>query len=130
MNNITAIVQCNEESAEDRLKLFSEVASVECAEKPPENLGNIISNVDTDFDEKTQNKLVSVISQVENSNSQPISDDFAVRMRIKDDTTFAFASRRFSQTKRNEIRKITDNLLQRGIFSSKAVSHLITRVSF
>lgn len=75
----------------------------------------MLTNINTDFDRKTQDELISIISQVENSNIQPISNDFAVRVKLKDDSTFAFAPRRFSQSERVEIRKITDDLLKRGI---------------
>lgn len=95
--------------------MFSEVASVECAECTPIT-ANISSDIsDTDFDEASRNKLTSLITEVENSNFPPVADDFAVKIKLKDDSTFAYAPRRFSISERREIRKITDDLLVRGI---------------
>lgn len=52
-----------------------------------------------------------------------ISDNFTVKIKLKDKITFAFAPRKFSLSERNEIKKITDNLLQRGIIKVSTLSY-------
>lgn len=95
-NNLKLVIDYNEKLAEERLKLFSEVASVECAENSFESFDTIINNIVTDFDKETEAKLISIISEVENSNLQLIKDDFAIKIKLKNDSTFAYATRRFS----------------------------------
>jgi len=54
-------------------------------------------------------------------------DDYAITVRLKDESTFAYSLRRFAYNEKLQIRKITDDLLSRNIIK---VSRLIARESF
>jgi len=57
-----------------------------------------------------------------------ISDDnYTVSVRLKDDSVFAYAPRRFAHAERMELREITDDLLKRGIIKP-SVSPYCARV--
>lgn len=45
----------------------------------------------------------------------PVKDDYCIKVRLKDDSVYAYAPRRFAHSERLQMRKITDDLLQRGI---------------
>lgn len=53
--------------------------------------------------------------KIENDDSAPVEDDFAVQVRINDPSIFAYAPRKIAHSERLEIRNIIDNLLKRGI---------------
>jgi len=44
-----------------------------------------------------------------------VKDNYTVKINLKDDTTYAYAPRKFAWTERIQIREITDDLLNRGI---------------
>jgi len=69
---------------------------------------------------------MSTIMEVENSTVQRIEDDYAVSVRLKDDSVYAFAPRRFAHAERLEIRQIIDDLLERDIVQP-SVSLLCSR---
>lgn len=56
-----------------------------------------------------------VITNVENDEIECVNDDYAVTVKLKDDSVYAFAPRRFAYAERLEIRNIVDDLLQRDI---------------
>lgn len=47
--------------------------------------------------------------------SQLIDDNYSVQVNLKDHSTFAYAPRRLAFSEQKQIRKITDDLLERGI---------------
>jgi len=59
--------------------------------------------------------LISVFEQVENTNIPVTDDDYSVKVRLKDDSTFAYSPRRFAYNEKLQIREITDDLLSRDI---------------
>ena len=71
--------------------------------------------IEIDFDINVKNQLLSVITEVNDMNIPCVDDDYTVKIALKDDSIFAYAPRRFAWAERLEIRKITDNLLERGI---------------
>jgi len=56
-----------------------------------------------------------------------VSDNYTVSVRLKDESVYAFASRRFAYSERIKLRKITDDLLKRGIIKP-SVSPYCARV--
>jgi len=59
--------------------------------------------------------LINVFEQVENIDIPLKDDDYAVKVRLKDESTFAFSPRRFAYNEKLQIREITDDLLFRNI---------------
>jgi len=59
--------------------------------------------------------LINVFEHVENVNTPIIDDDYSVKVRLRDESTFAYSPRRFAYNKKLQIREITDDLLSRNI---------------
>lgn len=55
------------------------------------------------------------MQKVEDTPVPVIEDDYLVKINLKDDSTFAYAPRKFAWPERIQIREITDDLLERGI---------------
>lgn len=58
---------------------------------------------------------MNTIIRVENEKVESVNDGYAVRVPIKDKTTYAYAPRRFAFLERIEMREIIKDLLSRGI---------------
>lgn len=56
-----------------------------------------------------------------------VDDEYVVRVNIKDNSTYAYAPRRFAFTERKQLQNITDDLLARGIIQ-KSISPYCARV--
>jgi len=61
-----------------------------------------------------------LIKEIKNSTVEVVQDDYSVKVNLKDNTTYAFAPRRFAYMERLQIREITDDLLDRGIIKHSA----------
>jgi len=59
--------------------------------------------------------LISVFEQIENINIPIIDDDYSVKVRLKDESIFAYFPRQFAYYEKLQIKKITDNLLSSNI---------------
>lgn len=114
-NRLKIEIDYSRDSTEERMKLFSQIASVECAETALYEHDARISDMVVDFDDATKEKLLSIIEEVEKSDCESIKDEFVVSVNLKDESTFAYAPRRFAFYERNELRRITDDLLSRSI---------------
>jgi len=53
--------------------------------------------------------------EIEKNDVLPVDDNYAVSVRLKDNSVYAYAPRRFAHSKRLELREITNDLLRRGI---------------
>ncbi|XP_011686386.1 PREDICTED: zinc finger BED domain-containing protein 1-like [Wasmannia auropunctata] len=80
-----------------------------------ENQTSQFSNVEIDFDAETKARLFTVFSETENTPIVPVEDDYSVKVSLKDHSTYAYAPRRFAWAEREQIRAITDDLLERDI---------------
>jgi len=126
---LTVTFKFSENSSEEeynKLGLFAEL--------PLHVADNVLSSRDTqlphmkiDFDFQTKQHLLQVISEIEKTEIPPVDDDYTVSVRVKDDSIFAYAPRRFAHSERMELRKITDDLLDRGIIKP-SVSPYCARV--
>lgn len=98
-----------------KIQLFSEIASLD------DNSQSVLPGYsdetifESDFGPSVDEKLVSLIREVENTSVIPIEDGHAITVSLKDNTTYAYSPRRFAWSERRQIREITDDLLQRGI---------------
>lgn len=88
---------------------------------------NDFSDLIIDFDKSAKSQLINVINEANNTNIIPIEDDYLVTVALKDTSTYAYAPRRFAWSERLQIRKITDDLLSRGIIKP-SVSPYCARV--
>jgi len=52
--------------------------------------------------------LISVFEQIENTNIPIMDDDYSIKVKLKDESTFAYSPRRFAYNEKLQIRKITD----------------------
>jgi len=74
------------------------------------------------------NDLIQVITDVEKTDILPtVGDNYAVSVRLKDNSMYAYAPRMFAHSERLELRQITDDLLARGIIKP-SVSPYCARV--
>jgi len=96
------------------IELFKEIATVEVIDTS-NDFQNCLTNLEIDFDISTKYKLTSTLSDIESSTIESIDDNFNVEIKLKDDTVYAYAPRRFAWSERVKLREITDDLLKRGI---------------
>lgn len=82
-----------------------------CVEEQNNSLEQTIDNLTTDFGYNVDKRLKALINKTENRKIIPVQDDYCVKVRLKDDSVYAYAPRRFAHAKRLQMRKITDNLL-------------------
>ncbi|KAK2574692.1 hypothetical protein KPH14_012996 [Odynerus spinipes] len=78
-----------------------------------------LNETSIDYDLSTLAKLKNLIKEVDNSKIDIIDDNYQVTVKLKDDSVYAYAPRRFAWAERIQIREITDDLLQRGIIKSR-----------
>jgi len=72
-------------------------------------------DLEIDYDSKTKTKLRDLLKQIENMSVKKIDDDYFVEVRLKDESIYAYAPRRFAHAEKIKIREITDDLLARDI---------------
>lgn len=95
-NKIQLIYKPAKEIIKDRLYLLREVAAVETVNMPSNNLKELLSQIETDFDVAVKNQLISVICEVENSKIDCVNDDYLVKIALKDESPYAYAPIRFA----------------------------------
>jgi len=76
---------------------------------------NILNDITIDFDSNVKQQLISVFEQIENTNILIMDDDYSVKVKLKDESIFAYFPRRFAYNKKLQIREITDDLLSRNV---------------
>jgi len=128
-NNISFTYTSLGEDLINRVQLFSEIATINVVEPISDKTVNILNDITIDFDSIVKQQLINVFEQVENMNIPLKDDDYAVKVRLKDESTFAYSPRRFAYNKKLQIREITDDLLSRNIII-KSIRRLIARKSF
>lgn len=110
-----------------RASLFTSLPLCIEGEEFRNSIEETLEEVKIDFSSNEKQKLAEIILSVQGLEIGQERDDYSVRVQLKDDSLYAYAPRRFVQTERLEIRKITDNLLQRGIIKP-SVSPYCARV--
>lgn len=113
-NNIFLVIDLSKKKYDERIRLFSYVASAEVFDNKSD-LENLLNEIVVDADSSTKNNLIVSILEIENEQTSFPEDDYLVKINLKDDTIFAYAPRKFAWTERLQLRDITDDLLARGI---------------
>ncbi|XP_039311343.1 uncharacterized protein K02A2.6-like [Solenopsis invicta] len=106
----------------DSANIIAELCQIE-PEVTTETAESIIRETNIDYGENAKRELINTITRVQNEEVEPVEDDYAVRVPIKDDTVYAYAPRRFAYAERIELRKIVEDLLQRGIIQPSRSSY-------
>jgi len=78
----------------------------------------ILSDTVIDFESSVRDYLIKLISEIEETHFDVLDDEYSVKVYLKDDSTFAFAPRRFAHAERLQLREITDDLTERGIIKN------------
>lgn len=87
-----------------------------CAiERDEDDLENILREHTVDVSLENKERLIKMILEIQASDVVEIKDNYAVRVNLKDDSSYAYAPRRFAWKERQQVREITDDLLARGI---------------
>ncbi|XP_077258535.1 uncharacterized protein LOC143895354 [Temnothorax americanus] len=68
-----------------------------------------------DFGEDVKEKLKQVIREVEEADIPVVDNGYAVRVKLRDPSIYAYALRRLAYEERRQVREIIDDLLARGI---------------
>jgi len=122
-NNISFIYTPLSKELENRIQLFSEIATIDVVEPTSDETVNILNDITIDFDSNVKQQLINVFEQVENMNIPLKDDNYAVKVRLKDESTFAYSPRRFAYNEKLQIREITDDLLSKNIIKVSTSSY-------
>lgn len=114
-NRISCLFDFSNKEQNDKLKLFSEIASTDIIDKHSNDLKDLLVNTKIDFDENVKKQLIATILEVEETNFPSVDDNYYVKVRLKDDSPYRYSPRRFAWIERLKIREIVDDLLQRNI---------------
>jgi len=114
-HGITVVTKPLTKSEKDNLPWTQLVALANVAEDPsPCNLPSF-TDVKIDCDSEVKERLIAVFEKIEKAKIPIINDGYSIKISLKDNSTFAYAPRRFAFAERQEMRKIIDDLLARGI---------------
>jgi len=83
------------EDLENRVQLFFEIATTDIDTTSNETT-NVLNDITIDFDSNVKHQLINVFEQVENVNIPIMDDDYFVKVRLKDESNFAYSPRRFA----------------------------------
>jgi len=75
----------------------------------------IVENLDKDLNFQDRRDLLNTFADVENLEIEKVNDNYCVQVYLKDNFLFRYAPRRMSISEKNELQKITDDLLERNI---------------
>jgi len=82
------------------------------------SIKSIIDDCEIDFDKNEKQRLKEIIIECSQVDVSVVDDDYSVSVNLKDNSTYAYAPRKFALKEREQIREITDNLLERGIIKT------------
>lgn len=131
-NKISCIFNLSEKEENNRLKLFSEIASADVIDNNyiiDNVLEDLLLDAKIDFDTNVKRELIITILEVENANIIQVEDDYSVKIKLKDDFTYRYSPRRFAWSEKLEIRKIINDLLQKGIIKESSSEYCARIVS-
>jgi len=115
--NLTVIFRFRDQEGEENnnnLSLFAELP-LYVSDNTFSKLEGQLDRSEIDFDAETKQRLVRMINEVDQSVIESVNDKYTVSVRLKDESVYAFAPRRFAHSEQIELRKIIDDLLERGI---------------
>ncbi|CAL1672042.1 unnamed protein product [Lasius platythorax] len=75
----------------------------------------IVEDCEIDFGREEKQRLKNVISECMNECTDTVIDDYSVTVHLKGTSPYAYAPRKFALKEKEQIREITDDLLERGI---------------
>lgn len=70
-------------------------------DEKPETLEQILNNLSIDFGNDIKKRVVDMILEIEEKSFEPVEDGYAIEVHLKDDSIFAYASRRFAHVECN-----------------------------
>jgi len=86
-----------------------------------------LSIIEIDYDTEIRDYLTQLIIEIENTQFDVIDDDYSVKVHLRNDSVFAYVPKRFAHAERLQLRKITDDLMERGIIKN-SISPYCSRV--
>jgi len=126
VQKLTLVYKPADQQAAIKTNLFS-VLPLHVSEDAENDLKTIISDSHIDFDRDAKDKLKAIVLENNNASLPETDDGYTVRVRLKDDSVYAYAPRRFAHAERLQLREITDDLLRRDIIKP-SVSPYCARV--
>lgn len=126
-HSISVLYNLSTKRSENRLQLLSEVAYANIISEG--ELDTLLSEINIDFDEYVKQQLIALIVEIKNSEVLLADDNYNVKVALRDDSTYAYAPRRFVWSERIQIREITDNLLNKGKIKYSSSPHCARVVS-
>lgn len=99
-NKIIVIHDLTDNELNNRVELFQEVAAINSLDDNSKNLSSILSNININFENDIKSKLVNSILEIENLEIPPVDNDYFVKINLKDESTYAYAPRRFAWSER------------------------------
>lgn len=125
--NLTLIYSPKGQDQLDSVEFFSrELLQIEIFEPVPSK-EDIIEEALSELDNVTKSELKQALVEVEEAKVAVVDDDYYVKVNLKDESLYAYAPHRFALAEKKEIRKITDELLARGIIK-QSVSPYCVRI--
>lgn len=88
---------------------------------------SIIENLDKDLNFQDRQDLLNIFIDVENLEVEKVNDNYCIQVYLKDNSLSRYAPRRMSIFEKNELQKITDDLLERNIIRS-SISPYCSRI--
>jgi len=85
-----------------------------------DDLEEKVENISIDFEASHKERLKEIFREIQIQKILPVNDDYMVEVHLKDPSVYAYASRKFAYGERQQIRNITDDLLNRGIIKPSA----------
>lgn len=113
--NLTYVYTGQGRSDVDQANNMLSVLSVGAVEEPVTSLKKITEEIEIQFHSEYKDKLAKIILETDECTVAAIDDNYSVHVRLRDKSTYAYAPRRFAYAERMELRRITDELLDRGI---------------
>lgn len=126
---LTLIYRLHEAQSDDRIDTVTlfEQLPLDVEEYVATDLKNKLKDCEIDFDNTIKENLIELITEVENRAVEKIDDNYKVSVRLKDDSIYAYAPRRFAYAEKMELRRIVDDLISRDIIKP-SVSPYCARV--
>lgn len=122
-NDLTLIFR----PANARFKLFAQLLPQTGVCYTSEDTESIMNDCVTDFGPAGKTKLKSTVLESLKSEIKIIDDNYCVSVKLKDNSTYTYAPRKFALKEREQIREIMDDLEARGIIR-KSTSTYCARV--
>lgn len=99
----------------EKINLFANLPLCVDDNRETESLENIMDKHEVDFGPGTKARLQKLVIDISRQPTITAENNYTVQVRLKDDSVYSFAPRRFAKAERDQIREITDDLLNRHI---------------